>query len=344
MTETTLDSPAGGLPEGRPPVLGGSAARTNSLLVDLVARFGVVIALLGCIVYFSLERSEFAKFDNVQTILESSAPLAMMALGLTVVLVMGDFDLSVASTVGVASVTLIALMVKNDTPWGLALLIAIAACIAIGLINGILVAYVGTPSFITTLATGVILAGVELSILGSGKQFLQGDISPSYRDLGVGQPLFGIKSPVWIALALGVVLWVVLAKTEIGRYMYAIGGNPEAARLSGIRVKQLRALGFTIVALCALVTGLVLSAQTGSHTLNRGTPLLLPAFAAAFLGATLSKRGQFNVPGTVFGAVFLQVVETGLNYMGQDQDVQNIVKGLILVVAMLLNRLGARNR
>lgn len=314
--------------------------------VGAMARYGVLFALVGCVAFFASQEDKFRTYDNFQTTLEGAAPLLMMALGLTVVLVMGDFDLSVAGTVAVSSAVIIASLVRTDIPWGLVILLALLVALVIGAINGFLVAYIGTPSFITTLASGVMLSGVELAVTGPGTTFITGgdQIPRAYRDLGVGEPLLQIKSPVWIAIGLAILLWLLLAKTEVGRYMYAIGGNPEAARLSGIPVKLLRASGFVAVAACALVAGLVSSARTGSHVSNVGTSLLLPAFAAAFLGATLSKRGQFNVFGTVVGAVFLQVVESGLTFMGYDQDVKNIVKGGILIAAMLLGRVGARNR
>jgi ribose transport system permease protein len=248
--------------------------------------------------------------------------------------------------VAVSSALIVATVVRTDIPWGVAVLMAIVVALIVGSINGLLVAYVGTPSFITTLATGVMLAGLELAITGPGSTFISGgtDIPRSYRNLGIGEPFLQIKSPVWIALGLTFVLWLLLAKTEVGRFMYAIGGNPEAARLSGIPVKFLRASGFVVVALCALCAGVVSSARTGSHVRNVGGSQLLPAFAAAFLGATLSKRGQFNVIGTLVGAIFLQVVESGLTFMGYDQDVKFMVKGGILIAAMLLGRLGASKR
>ena len=322
------------------------ARRGSFDFVGFIARYGVLIALAGCVIFFSTQEDKFRTYNNFQTTLESTAPLLMMALGLTVVLVMGDFDLSVSGTVAVSSAVVVATVVRTDIPWGVAVLLAIAVALVIGTINGTLVAYVGTPSFITTLASGVMLAGVELAITGPGTTFISGGeaIPRSYRNLGIGEPLSQIKSPVWIAIALATVLWLLLAKTEVGRFMYAIGGNPEAARLSGIPVKLLRASGFVVVALCAVAAGVVASARTGSHVRNVGGTLLLPAFAAAFLGATLSKRGQFNVIGTAIGALFLQVVESGLTFMGYDQDVKNIVKGGILIAAMLLGRLGASKR
>jgi ribose transport system permease protein len=310
---------------------------------ELFARFGVLLALVGCIIFFSVQEDKFHTYNNLQTTLELSAPLLMMALGLTVVLAMGDFDLSVAGTAALSSAIIVAIVVRSDIPWGMAVLIAMVAALLVGSFNGYLIAYVGTPSFITTLATGVILAGLELAVTGPGTTFISGgtEIPRSYRNLGIGEPFVQIKSPVWIGLALAIILWTLMTKTEVGRYMYAIGGNPEAARLSGIPVKLLRASGFVFVALCALTAGVVGSARTGSHVRGFGSSLLLPAYAAAFLGATMSKRRQFNVPGTVLGAVFLQVVDSGLTFMGYDQDVKNIVKGGILIAAVLVGRLGA---
>lgn len=314
--------------------------------VARISRFGVVFALAGCVIFFSTQEEKFRTYNNFQTTLESAAPLLMMALGLTVVLVMGDFDLSVSGMVAVSSAVIIATIVRTDIPWGVAILIAVVVAVMVGVFNGFLIAYVGTPSFITTLASGVMLAGVELAVTGPGTTFISGaaEVPRSYRNLGIGEPILEIKSPVWIAVGLTLVLWLLLTKTEVGRFMYAIGGNPEAARLSGIAVKRLRAAGFVVVALCALTAGVVTSARTGSHVRNVGTSLLLPAFAAAFLGATLSKRGQFIILGTVVGALFLQVVESGLTFMGYDQDVKNLVKGAILIAAMLLGRFGASRR
>jgi ribose transport system permease protein len=309
---------------------------------ELTSRFGVLFALVGCVTFFSLQEDKFRTYNNLQTTLELSAPLLMLALGLTVVLVMGDFDLSVAGTAALSSAIIVATVVRTDIPWGVAVLIAMLAALLVGSFNGTLIAYVGTPSFITTLATGVILAGLELTVTGPGTTFISGgtEIPRSYRNLGIGEPFVQIKSPVWIGLGLAILLWAVLTKTEVGRYMYAIGGNAEAARLSGIPVKFLRASGFVFVAMCALSAGMVGSARTGSHVRNFGGSLLLPAYAAAFLGATMSKRRQFNIPGTVVGAIFLQVVDSGLTFMGYDQDVKNIVKGGILIAAVLMGRLG----
>ncbi len=311
-----------------------------------ISQFGILGTLVACIAFFSVEDDRFFSLANMRTTLATGAPLLIVALGLTVVLVMGDFDLSVSGMLSASGALVVVLIVNEGWSWGWAVLVALVLAGLFGLISGILVAYVGTPSFITTLATGVVLAGIEYALTDGSFVTGTGFMSESYRDLGVGQPdpWTRLASPVWIAIALALILWVLLAKTEVGRYMYAIGGNPEAARLSGIPVRRLRASGFVIVALCATIGAVVTTARTASSIPNSGATLLLPAFAAAFLGAAMSRRGQFNIGGTVVGVLFLQVVQTGLTFMGYEQDVQNIAQGVILVAAMLISRLGSSRR
>lgn len=336
---------AGAPPEPTPPAAPAARAHRRSAL-DWISQFGIVGTLLACVVFFSIQDDRFFSLANFRTTLATGAPLLIVALGLTVVLVMGDFDLSVSGMLSAAGALIVVMIVNHGWGWGWAVLLGLAFAAAFGLLNGVLIAYVGTPSFITTLASGVVLAGVEYALTDGRFVTGTGFMSDSYRDLGIGvpDPWTGIAAPVWIAAGLALILWLVLAKTELGRYMYAIGGNPEAARLSGIRVRRLRAAGFVIVALCAGVGAVVTTARTASSVPNTGASLLLPAFAGAFLGAAMSRRNQFNVVGTVIGVLFLQVVQTGLTFMGYEQDVQNIAQGVILVGAILISRLGAARR
>lgn len=342
MTDVAADDLIGDA-QDQPAASGSGGGRKSTDWVGLVSQFSVIGTLLLCIVFFSTQDDRFFTVATMRTTLATGAPLLIVALGLTVVLVMGDFDLSVAGMLSAAGAMISVLIVNHAWGWGWAVLFTMCCAALFGLMNGVLVAYIGTPSFITTLATGVVLTGVEYALTGGRFITGTGFMTDSYRSLGIGQPdpWTGIASPVFIAAGLAIILWFVLAKTEIGRYMYAIGGNPEAARLSGIRVRRLRASGFVIVALCATVGAVVTTARTASSIPNSGATLLLPAFAAAFLGAAMSRRGQFNVGGTVVGVLFLQVLQTGLTFMGYEQDVQNIAQGVVLVLAMLISRLGA---
>jgi ribose transport system permease protein len=268
------------------------------------------------------------------------APLLVVSLGLTVVLVMGDFDLSVGSMLGLSGAVIIVLMINEGWPWVPAVLVAAALALGVGIFNGILIAYAGTPSFITTLAMGTTLVGIEFVVTGQRTIVGFGGLPEVYRWLAIGKPVFGINFQVWIALGLAILVYLVLDQTEMGRYMYAVGGNPEAARLSGIRVRRLRVVGFVVVALFATVAGVLVTGSNASTSPNTGIPFLLPAYAAVFLGAAVFRNGQFNVPGTLVGVLFLQIIATGLTMMQFSTAIVNVVQGSVLIAAMLLSRLG----
>ena len=325
---------------------GSGDLRSRFDLLSFISTYGVFITLVACIVIFSVLDSDFIEIDNLRTQLGLAAPLLMLSLGLTVVLAMGDFDLSIAGTLSACAAAIVVLIVNHDWPWGLAVLVGIAFGLGIGAINGLLVSYVEMPSFITTLATFLILLGVEYMISDGRNITGAADMPDLYRDLGIGkpEPFTEFTSPVWIAAGLAIILWLMMSKTELGRYMYAIGGNPEAARLSGINVKALRALGFVVVGFVAVIAAVSQTARTASSIPRVGISLLLSAYAAAFLGAAASRKGLFNVPGTVLGVIFLQAVQSGLTILGYDRDILDISRGSILVLAMLLTALGARRR
>ena len=255
---------------------------------------------------------------------------------------MGDFDLSFGSMVGLGAGAAVALMVNHEQGWLVALLVVGIMAVAAGLVNGVLIAYLGASSFVITLATGTILFGFEAlwtdnrSITGVEEQF--------YLDLGKAELLWELRAPVFIAVAFALAAWLMLDRTELGRYMYAIGGNREAARLAGIPVQRIRTIGFVIVAIAATIVAVLLTANIGGTRSNIGPPFLLDAYAAVFLGAAVFRPGQFNLPGTILGVLFLRVVEVGLLLQQIDNSWINVSKGAILVFGVLLSQLVGRRR
>ena len=209
-----------------------------------------------------------------------------------------------------------------------------------GAVSGWLVAYVGASSFVITLAMGTVFAGVEYQI--TDQQTIFENVAIGFQDLGQ-QELFGLSLQIFVALGTFVVAYLLLDQTESGRYMRAIGGNPEAARLSGVKVAKLRMAGFMFCGVTAVLAGLLLTAQAGSASPNIGTGYLLPAFAAAFLGSAAFRVGEFNLVGTVLGVLFLGVIQNGLTLMDASTAVINLVQGAILVLAVTLPRLGERS-
>lgn len=332
LTAASQAADPGERPADAPP----AGARWRALL----ARYGVLGALLATIVVFgALRPNSFLTLDNAKSILTLAAPLAITAMGLTVVLVLGDFDLSIGSMIGLGGATAIVLMSKAGVAWQAAIVLALAMGLAGGALNGILVAYFNASSFIVTLGMGTVLTGLEFSM--TGQKTLYDGVAAGYVSLGQHE-LLGLNTQVWIALAVARAVYVLLEHTEMGRYMYAAGANPEAARLSGIRVQRLRLIAFVLVGAAAALAGILLTAQSGSSFSNAGQPYLLPAFAAVFLGSTVLRGGRFNPLGTLIGVIFLGVIQTGLTMLQLSTAVVNLVQGSVLIAAILLARLGAR--
>ena len=201
------------------------------------------------VIVFSLAKPDtFPTWENWKNIFTAAAPALIVAAGLTVPLVMQDFDLSFGAMISLAGGAAVALMTKNDVGWVLAILAALGLGVAAGVTNGFLIAYLGGSSFIITLAMGTVLTGVEFAITSQDTIF--SGVATTYVEIAQNT-LLGLSNQVWIALVLAILLWILLDFSEPGRYMYAIGGNPEAARLSGISTRRLRLVGFVIVAVMA---------------------------------------------------------------------------------------------
>lgn len=313
----------------------------TEVLIKVIARGGLAIAFVIAILGFGLAKPDvFFSMGNLRAILLQAAAPAILAICLTVPLVLGDFDLSIGSMVGLGGSSAVALMALHGSTWQLALLVGLGLGVATGVVNGVLTAFLGASSFVTTLAMSTILLGTEY--LFTHQTTLYNGIQPGYVALGQSAPFWGINAEVWMALGVAIVAYIFLDHTEMGRYMYAIGGNKNAARFAGVRVAWLRLVGFVIVGVGAAFVGILITAQGASSSPNAGVPYLLPAYAAAFLGSAAFRPGQFNVAGTVLATLFLGVIQTGLQILQISTAVINILQGVILIVAVLLSRLERR--
>lgn len=314
---------------------------STSRTAMVASRYGLLFAFAVSIVAFSVARPEsFPTGRNIESILTLAAPPLILAVGLTVVLVMQDFDLSFGAMIGLAGGAATTFMVSNGWSFIIAILVVVLMSVAVGLLNGFMVAYLGGSSFIITLAMGTVLTGIEYAM--SNQDTVYSGFPNAFVDIATTDFL-GLSNQIWIAAVIGALIWLLLDRTEVGRYMYAIGGNPEAARLSGVRVLPLRVVGFVIVGVTAAVVGLLLVSVSGSYAPNGGIAYLLPAFAAVFLGAAVFRPGEFNVPGTIVGVLFLGVIQTGLIMLDFETYVINLVQGGILITAVLISRLGERS-
>lgn len=310
-------------------------ARRSHDLIGWVSRYGTIVFLLLLVAGFSWARPDvFATRLNFFNVLNQASILLIIASGLTVCLVMGLFDLSIASMATLGGYLVCKLLVDQGEAfhlWG-TLLGVLAFSGAIGVLNGALVSYLGVSAFIETLAMGSIITG---AILGySESRTVLGGIPDEFLVLGQGA-VGGVPNPVIIMAVVAFVLWVLLEHTQLGRNLYAIGGNPEAAKLSGISIKRYALLALGISAACAALGGIVAAANLGAgRPQGVGETYLLNAFAAVFIGASTLRPGQFHVFGTLIGVLLIGVISNGLSIMGVQTFWQYIVQGVLLIVAM----------
>ena len=301
-------------------------------LRTFVQRYSTLVALLVIFVGLSLFVPRFLTVFNLSNILQQISILGIVGAGLTFGFAAKEIDLSVGYIVGLAGIA-VPFMLVSGVPLPVALLGAVIIGICVGLCNGLLVTLVGIPSLIATLATGSILFGANYILTGG--RAIYGNLPDEFLYLGQGR-LFG--APVLAFFLIGAVLvaWFVLERTVIGRYIYSVGGNQKAAELSGIRVTYYRTLSLVLVALFAAVAGALLAARLGSGQPNAGERYLLDGLATVFIGMTMFRPGTATILGTFCGALFIGVINNGLNLVGLDTFIQNIVKGCIILVAVAI--------
>ena len=292
-----------------------------------------VVILLLEIVYFTSQRGDtFLTLANWRVILNGTSILTIVAAGLTIVLGVGDFDLSFGPALTLGGIVAAKVLVEDPSNWSIILSIAaaLAVGVAIGAFNGLVVTGFGISAFVATLGSGAVLSGIVLWATDGGQT-----IQTRSRVQGIANSQwFGLRVQFWISVAVVVVLTLFMARTVAGRRIDAIGGNAVAARLAGLRVAHYRVLTFVIAAVCATGAGVLLMARVGSATSNAGDPFLLEAYTAAFLGAVTLRNGEFHVLGTFFGVLYLQITFNGIAQMGWPTYWPDIVRGAVLIVAV----------
>jgi ribose transport system permease protein len=296
--------------------------------------------ILLIIVFATLRPDVFLSLNNLRNITEQVAILAIAATVMTIVMVVGDFDLSIGALASLCGVVVADRLIAG---WGLLPSIGIALGVGAvgGLINGWLVAYAGLSAFVATLATMTAYRGASLWYTDGGTLF--SGIPESFRPIGQGS-LLAVPNPVWIMLAIFLLVWITLEQTTLGRRWYAIGGNKLASYLVGINVQWLRMLAFVCTGLGAAVAGIVLTSRLFSAHPTAGEPLMLNSIAAVFLGMTMFREGEAHALGTLFGVLILGVLNNGLNILGVNSYVQSMLTGTIIVLAVLLSGLARRDQ
>lgn len=295
-------------------------------------RYGTIAGLLLLIVIFSaLRPAVFPTIRNLLNILNQIALLAICAAGLTICLVMDEFDLSVGAVATLGAV-LTASWISKMPPL-LAILAVLLVCTTVGFANGVTIATFRVPSFMATLGSMTILTGFSYWYTSGSGAILYRGIPQSFLRIGKGSFLH-IPYLVYIMIGTLLVLHLLLNHTTIGRWMYVVGGNPEAARFGGIPSKKLKIAGFASSGFLAGLTGILLVARVGLAEPTIGDRFLFDSFTAAFIGAASVKVGQFHILGTLIGALLLGTIFNGFTLLDVPYELQLVVQGGILLAAV----------
>ncbi len=298
--------------------------------------YGIAYAFVALFIGLSLASSHFLQFQNMSNILDQWAAIGLLACGETICIISGVFDLSVGAIVSVAAV--VACKVANSASPTLGLLAGVATGLGLGIANGIVIDRTRINSFIGTLATSIIYSGLAIIITGG---LIVTVLNPHFGSLGQGD-LFQITYPGWVFIGFAIVTGFILSRTIFGRYVYAVGGNAEAARLSGVRVGVIRGSCFAISGLAAGMAGVLLASRTQSAQADLGTGMELTAISAAVVGGTSILGGEGAIWRGVLGTLLLAIIGNGFNLLNINTTYQQIVQGGLILVAVAADQLARR--
>ena len=303
----------------------------------LFYRWGLLVAWAIVIVVFGVLRPDtFLTGANFSTIFGSQAVLVILAIALLIPLTTGEYDLSVAGTLGMGLILTQWLSAEHGWSLGPAVCVALLAGVVVGFVNAFFIIKIGVESLIVTLGMGTLLTGIGFALTETTV------VGPStFLPEAVRNHFLGIPLAFYYGLALTVLAWYVYARTPLGRYLYFVGSGRDVARLSGIKVDTLRAGGLVAAGLISAFAGVVLAGVLGSSSPSVSDSFLLPAFAAVFLGATAVTPGRFNPWGTFIGVYFLITGITGLELLGLVGWIEQVFYGAALIIAVSLSRLAA---
>jgi ribose transport system permease protein len=302
-----------------------------------VSAFYLLVVLLVLFAFWVPAR--FFTIQNFKIILEGQATTGIATLALLIALASGAFDLAVGTEVGLGAILIAWLLAFSGIPLVPAIMITLVVGGLVGLVSGLIITKIKIDSFIATLAMSSILTALVLWI--SSNQQIVG-IGTTFGILATSQ-ILGITLPVYIFLALALIVWYVLEATPAGRRVYATGGNLEAARLAGVSTSTVIILSLVACGVLAALAGILETASLGGGDPMVGPSYLLPAFTASFLGSTQFRRGRFNVWGTVFAIYVLQVGVQGLELAGAPIWIPNLFDGVALIFAVGLARFEVRS-
>jgi ribose transport system permease protein len=314
------------------------AASVRTLLV----RYGLLLVTVLLIILFTfLLPSTFLTALTFRSILSDQSIVALVSLAQMIPLAANKFDLSVGYGIGLAHILSIGFQVEAGLPWPVTVFLVCAVGLAVGVVNGLLVEAAQIDSFIATLGTGSILYAI--SIAYTGGQQIVGQLPGGFTAIN-DLVLFGVPAPAIYVVVLAVALWIAFEYLPIGRYIYAIGANPKAAELVGIRKSRFVVLAFAASGLITAFAGVVLGAKLQIGQSNVGPPYLLPSFVGALLGSTAFRLARVNVWGTIVAVILLSIGIAGIEQLGSSFYVEPLFNGTTLLIAVGLAGITSRRR
>lgn len=297
-----------------------------------IRQFALLFVVVIIIVVMSIISDTFLTSTNIINILRQISLNGILAVGMTFVILTGGIDLSVGSVVAISGVISGSLLMKGFNS-SIAILIALLCSLLLGLINGYLIAYIKFQPFIATLSTMTIGRGFVLAY-ADGKPFTISD--EGFKKIGQGY-FFGIPIPVILLIVAVIIALIALNATTFGRYVFAIGGNVEAARFSGVRTRRIQLMVYVISSICAWVVGLILAARISSGQPTAGESYEMDAIAATAIGGTSMSGGTGSLYGTILGFAIIGLLSNSMNLLNINSFYQQIVKGLLIIVAVFLD-------
>lgn len=308
--------------------------KNNGVVKMIKGNSGIIAVLLLISVILSIASPVFLTIDNLLSVLRQVSNNMYLALGMTLVIILGGIDLSVGTCVAMCGTLTAGLMVNQGVPMPAAILCGLGLGTMAGFLNGLIIATFKVPAFIVTMAMMNVAKGIAYIYSGGRSIRVAND---AYTGIGTGKVFGFLPLPVLYMLVLIAVFIVILNKTKFGTYIFAIGGNRESARLSGVPIKKVEIAVFTISGFLAAFAGIVLSARMYSGQPGVGEGYELDAIAACVLGGISMTGGVGAVSGTIFGALVIGIISNGLNLIGLSSFWQLVVKGLIIVLAVIID-------
>ncbi len=306
--------------------------KLNILLDNKAILIFLLLFIISCFV-----SPVFLSSRNLLNVIRQISVSAIVGIGFTCIIASANLDLSVGDMIGLLGAEM-ALLSRAGLPFGLVVLIGVLTGAFCGFMNGMIGVSIGLPLFIVTLATGQIYNGITLLITHNSAVT---GISPEFKALGQGY-LFNIPTPIYIMVGVGIVIYLVLNKTTFGRHIIAIGGNKEAAHVSGIDTKKVTVGVYMLLGVCASVAAVVLTGRANSAQPSAGAGMALDSVAAVVIGGTPLSGGSGKVMGTVIGCLIVGTINNMLNLLGVDSNWQSVAKGLLILIAVSLDVLSDR--